>query len=446
MSTKPQNPSTPSIGLSRREFVKSSAIATAAIVAGGCTTMGRTGAGAPAIGRKLPERIRIGLIGCGYRGTDAVKDCVKAAGPGGAEVVAMGDLFADRLNGSREELKKLGDACRLSDDRCFTGFDNYKGVLACEDVDLVILATPPGFRPTHLKAAIDAGKHVFMEKPVAVDPTGVRSVIASSDAAAAKGLAIVCGTQRRHQPHYLEIVKRIEDGAIGDIVSAQCYWNQGDLWVKPREPNWSEMEWQCRNWLYFDWLSGDHIVEQHVHNLDVLNWVLGVPVKCVGMGGRQSRVTPEFGNIWDHFSVEYEYTGGVRALSMCRQVKGTSERISERIVGTRGVAYTTSETATITWKRRTWKWEAKGEPVNPYVQEHLDLITSIRKGKPLNEGRRIAESTLTAVMGRMSAYTGRELNWDWALNSSKLDLMPRALAMGDNPVNEVPVPGVAKLV
>jgi predicted dehydrogenase len=216
--------------------------------------------------------------------------------------------------------------------------------------------------------------------------------------------------------------------------------------VKQREPNWSEMEWQCRNWLYFDWLSGDHIVEQHVHNLDVVNWVLGVPVKGVGMGGRQTRVQPEYGNIFDHFSVEYEYDGGVRVLSMCRQVKGTSERVSERIVGTHGVAYTNSNTAEITWKRRTWKWETRGEAVNPYVQEHVDLIASIRKGKPLNEGRRIAESTMTAIIGRMSAYTGRELNWEWAMNASKLDLSPASYAMGDNPVSEIPVPGVAKLV
>ena len=276
-------------------------------------------------------------------------------------------------------------------DRRFTGFDNYKKVCALPDVNLIITAAPPGFRPIHLKAAIEAGKHVFMEKPVAVDPVGVRSVIASSELAKQKNLAIVAGTQRRHQKHYLEMMQRVQDGQIGEIVAAQCYWNMGDLWVKERTAGMSEMEWQCRNWLYFSWLSGDHIVEQHVHNIDVVNWAMGVmPKNVMGMGGRQVRTAPQFGNIFDHFAVEYEFPNGVRASSYCRQTKGAAERVEERIVGTKGVAWATGSAGRITGEK---PWEFQGEEINPYVQEHIDLIASIRAGTPLNEGRQIAEST-----------------------------------------------------
>ncbi|HEY3244252.1 MAG TPA: Gfo/Idh/MocA family oxidoreductase [Phycisphaerae bacterium] len=427
--------------VSRRGFLKTSAAAAAAVtLAGGCAT-GRSISAAPAMHtQRRPVRIRVGLIGCGGRGTGAAKDCVKASP--NVEIVALGDLFRDHLDAGREKLAEVGEAYQVSEDACFTGFDAYKNVLA-SDIDLVILATPPGFRPLHLKAAIEAGKHVFMEKPVAVDPVGVRSVIASSELASQKGLAIVAGTQRRHDRAYMETIKRIHDGAIGKIVAAQCYWNQGTLWVKPREDGWSDMEWQVRNWLYFTWLSGDHIVEQHVHNLDVINWALGaVPVKCMGVGGRQCRVGSEYGNIYDHFAVEYEYPNGVRVMSMCRQIEKAADRVAERVVGTRGVANPYGEITT----GRTWKYKAKGEPQDPYVMEHVDLLSSIRSGRPLNEGRRIAESTLTAIMGRMSAYTGRELSWDWAMNASTLDLSPPRYEMGDLSVEPVAMPGQTQLV
>ncbi|MFH1745847.1 MAG: Gfo/Idh/MocA family oxidoreductase [Planctomycetota bacterium] len=428
---------------SRRDFLLTAAAAAGTTVVTGCATTSRTQT-SPIIwpaGRSA-ERLRVGLIGCGGRGTGAAKDCVTSSP--NVQIVALGDLFRDRLDGCLKNLTEaeLGEKIDVTPDRCFTGFDNYLGVLAC-DLDMVILATPPGFRPPHLKAAIEAGKHVFMEKPVCVDPIGARSVIATSELAAQKGLAIVCGTQRRHQPSYLETMKRIHDGDIGEIVGAQCYWNQGDLWVKKREPGWSDMEWQCRNWLYFCWLSGDHIVEQHVHNVDVVNWAMhGPPVKAVGMGGRQVRTAPEYGDIFDHFSVEYEYENGARVLSMCRQVKGASHRVSERLVGTKG----TSNPDGVIEGKRAFKFEPVGEAVNPYVQEHADLIASIRLGKPLNEGRRIAESTLTAVMGRMSAYTGREISWKWLMNASELDLTPPKYEFGDLPVGPVPIPGVTKLI
>ena len=431
----------PAGGFSRRDFLRTSAVAAAATVAGGCAAIpkAQTGPGIIPSARK-PKRLRVGVIGCGGRGTGAAKDCVTAAP--NVQIVALGDVFQDRVDECRKALAELGDKAPITDDRCFSGFDCYEKVLAC-DLDMVILATPPGFRPLHFPAAIEAGKHVFMEKPVAVDPVGVRKIIAASELAMKKGLGVVAGTQRRHEPGYVETMKRIHDGAIGDIVSAQCYWNQGGLWVKPRQPEWSDMEWQCRNWLYFAWLSGDHIVEQHVHNMDVVNWAMkATPVKAMGMGGRQVRTGPEYGDIFDHFAVEYEYANGARVLSMCRQIDGCSDRVSERLVGTKGTA---NPAGTIEGKK-PFKYAPPGEPVNPYVQEHADLIESIRKGRPLNEGKRIAESTLTAIMGRMSAYTGREVSWDWVMNASTLDLTPPRYEMGDLPVGPVPVPGKTKLV
>jgi predicted dehydrogenase len=385
------------------------------------------------------DTIKVGVIGCGSRGTGATIDCLNA--DPAVEVVALGDLVPDRLAKALERLtKEFPTRVRVPPDRRFTGFDNYEKVCACQDVNLIVTATPPGFRPIHLKAAIEAGKHVFMEKPVAVDPVGVRSIIASSEVAAKKNLAIVAGTQRRHQRRYLEMMKRVQDGQIGEIVSAQCYWNQGDLWLIERGPDMSEMEWQCRNWLYFTWLSGDHIVEQHVHNIDVVNWAMATPPKNVmGMGGRQARTEPKFGNVYDHFAVEYEYPNGVRVMSMCRQTKGAAERVEERIVGTKGVAWSSGKITGAS------PWTFEGEEKNPYVQEHIDLIASIRAGKPLNEGRQIAESTLCAVMGRMSAYTGRALSWEWAMNTSALDLSPKKYEFGPNPVDGVAIPGTTAL-
>jgi predicted dehydrogenase len=365
----------------------------------------------------------------------------------------MGDLFKDRLDSSlkrlKEKLKK--ENLLVSRDACFSGFDSFKKVIA-RDVDMVILAAPPHFRPEHLKAAVEANKHIFMEKPVAVDPIGVRSIIASSKLAEKKKLGIVAGTQRRHQAHYLEIMKRIHKGAIGEVVSGQCYWNMGALWIQRawenwfyrKSKDWSDMEWHCRNWLFLTWLSGDHIVEQHVHNLDVINWAIGShPVKCSGMGGRQVRTAPEYGNIFDHFAIEYEYPNGARVMSMCRQTSGCSNNVSERVIGTKGSTYTDGANGYIQGVN-AFKYE--NESPNPYVQEHTDLIKSIRNGKPLNEGKRVAESTLTAIMGRMSAYTGRSLSWDWVMKTSKLDLSPPRYEMGELPVRPVAVPGETQLI
>jgi len=416
--------------INRREFVKTAAAAS--VVAAIPGNLGVFARGA--------DTIKVGVIGCGGRGTGAAIDCLNA--DPGVEVVALGDLVPDRIESALKKLKdKFPARVNVPANRCFTGFDNYLGVCSCPDVNLIVTAAPPGFRPIHFKAAVDAGKHVFMEKPVAVDPVGIRSVIATSDLAAKKGLAVVAGTQRRHQKLYVELMKRIHGGQIGEIVAAQCYWNQGDLWVRKRDPNMTEIEWQCRNWLYFTWTSGDHLVEQHVHNIDVVNWAIGtMPRNIVGMGGRQVRVAPEYGNIFDHFFVEFEYPNGVRVASMCRQTKGCAERVEERIVGTKGVARSSGEIV----GEKPWKFEEK--ETSPYVLEHVDLIASIRSGKPLNEGRQVAESTMCAIIGRMSAYTGRAISWEWAMNSSTLDLSPAKYEFGPNPVAPAAVPGMTELV
>ena len=427
-------------GTSRRDFIKSSAAVSLGVLA-------FDGSRAFAAGS---DKLRVGLIGCGGRGTGAAIDCLKSSE--NVELVAMGDVFADRLDKSLARLsREIDDKVSVTKETSFKGMNAYEKVIAC-DIDMVILATPPHFRPAHLKAAIEAGKHVFMEKPVAVDPVGVRSVIKTSELAEQKGLGIVAGTQRRHQANYLEIMKRIHNGDIGEIRAGQCYWNQDSLWVSAAAANlkkkealgWSDMEYQCRTWLFFTWLSGDHICEQHVHNIDVINWAIGShPVQCLGMGGRQVRTGPEYGNIFDHFAVEYEYANGARVLSMCRQIDGCTNNISERVIGTEGVCYTDGSNASIEGPKA---YKYQGESLNPYVQEHKDLIASIRAGKPLNEGRRIAESTLTAIMGRMSAYTGRALKWDWVMQASELVLSPPSYEFGDLPVRPVAVPGKTPLV
>jgi len=301
---------------------------------------------------------------------------------------------------------------------------------------------PPGFRPKQFAAAINSGKNVFMEKPVAACPAGIKMVIEASQKAKEKGLAVVAGTQRRHEPKYVETMKRIHDGAIGDIVSAQCYWNMGSLWVKKRQPNQSDIEWQIRNWLYFTWLSGDHICEQHVHNIDVINWAFdALPEQVRGVGGRQFRTGPEHGNIFDHFGVEFFYPNDVRTISMCRQIPGTTSNVSERVVGTKG----SSDCCGVIKGENPWRYE--GPNLNPYVEEHADLIKSIRSGNPLNEGRRIAESTLCAIMGRESAYSRQQFKRSWFMSRCTLDLLPPDdLKLSDSkPVPPFAVPGKYQL-
>jgi len=419
--------------LTRRELLKSSAVTAGALVLGS--------AAVPLAEARGSDTIRVGVVGCGGRGSGATRNCFKSSP--GVRIVALADAFGDRL-------KNLKNEFNVRDNRCFVGLDAYKKLMALDDVNLVILATPPGFRPVQLAEAIRRGKNVFMEKPVAVCPAGIKMVIEAANKATEKGLAIVAGTQRRHEPKYVETMKRIHDGAIGEIVSAQCYWNQGALWVDRAKTNWdnyksgkwADVEWQIRNWLFIRWLSGDHIVEQHVHNIDVINWAFNAfPDQVHGLGGRQDRTGPQYGNIFDHFGVEFFYPGDVRTISTCRQIAGTTNRIGERVVGTKGV----SDCCGSIKGENPWRYE--GPNPNPYVVEHADLIKSIRSGNPLNEGQRIAKSTLCAIMGRESAYSRQQFKRSWFMSRCTLNLLPPdGLKLSDSkPLPPFAVPGQYKL-
>ncbi len=386
--------------------------------------------------------IKVGVIGVGGRGNGAMHDCLKATPH--TQIWALGDLFKDkldrRLQGYRQEFGGRKDRFDVPPDRCFTGFNAYKQVLA-SGVDSVILATPPGFRPIHFKAAIEAGKNVFMEKPVCVDPWGYNTICAAADLAKQKGLAVVAGTQRRHERRRIETMKRIRDGAIGRIVTGQCYWMGRPVHHRGnQEPGMSDIEFQCRNWYNWCWLCGDHITEKHIHNIDVINWVIGAhPTSAVATGGRQAR--REKGNIWDHFAVEYEYPEGARVASYCSHFEQAAHRVSERVAGTKGASNTNG---TITGEKE-WKFQGDNPPGK--VQEHADLIAGILARKPLNEGRQVAESSMTAVLGRMAAYTGRQISWKWATESSKLHLGPENKhAFGPYQAPPVAVPGKTQLI
>ena len=437
-------------GAMRREFLKTSSLAVAGAAAAQFPFV-RTARAAADI------EIKIGLIGCGGRGTGAVLNALGAAtnviypaagyhtedAASGArpqrkniQVLALADLFPDRIAECKSQLAKVGN--NIPSERCFTGFDAYKQLLAVPEINYVILTTSPHFRPAHLAAAIQAGKHVFMEKPVAVDSPGVKTVMDAGRLAAEKGLGIAAGTQRRHQPSYVETIKRLRDGAIGEIVYARCYWNGGEIWVIERKPGWSDMEWQLRNWCYFTWLSGDHYLEQHVHNLDVMNWVLGAhPIRAVAaMGGRQVRTAQAAGHIFDHFAVEFEYPGGVRMFSQARQINGCDNLVEEAVVGSKG----TSNCSNYIRPKQGSSWRYRGANPNPYEQEHQDLIASIAAGKPINEAQAIAESTMTGILGREAAYSGKALTWDEAVQSTRR-LGPDKYEFGSYPIPEVALPG-----
>jgi len=391
------------------------------------------------------QEIKAGLIGCGGRGTGAAADFLNA-GPN-LKIVALGDVLQDKIDSCREELKKT-KGMEVPDEKCFIGFDAFQKVLD-SGVDLVILATPPYFRPEHFAAAVDARKHVFMEKPVCVDPVGARSVIATARKAQGLGLSIVTGTQRRHQRDYVATYKNVAEGMIGDIVSANCYWNGGKLWHRDPNAKWTEMEYMIRDWVNWCWLSGDHIVEQHVHNLDVVHWFTGMyPVKATGFGSRLRRVT---GDQFDNFSVDFVFENGIHVHSMCRQINGCVNDVSERVQGTLGSSNCQNTVLDLTGKE-LWKYEYpaddKGQPgtelkISPYVQEHIDLVTAIRTGKPFNEAENTAMSCLVAIMGRVSAYTGKEVTMDEIMNSD-LKLGPKVFAFGPVDVSKViPIPGEA---
>ena len=387
--------------------------------------------------------LKAGLIGCGGRGKGAMLNFLNA-GPN-LVIHSLGDVLEDRVRDCRNTLKKEKNM-EVADENVFVGFDAYQKVID-SGVDVVLLAAPPYFRPLHVEAAVQARKHIFMEKPVAVDADGVRSLLASAKKADALGLKTVAGTQRRHQFNYVDIFTQVANGAIGDIVAANCYWNQNQLWYREPNKSWSEMEYMIRDWVNWTWLSGDHIVEQHVHNLDVIHWFTGkCPVKATGFGSRQRRVT---GDQYDNFSVDYTYDNGMHLHSMCRQISGCVDNISEFIMGSEGYTdccnYIKDRNGTEIYRHALRKNE-KGEDIkdrDPYDQEHVNLVTCIRQNIPFNEIENVAKSTLVAIMGRVSAYTGKETTYDEILNSD-LKLGPKIFVMGPVDISNkgiIPVPG-----
>lgn len=383
------------------------------------------------------ETLKIGLVGCGGRGTGAAQQALNA--DSNVRLVAMGDLYEDRLKSSLKQIEaEVPGKVEVPAERQYSGFDAYKKVI--EQSDVVLLCEPPHFRPAHLKAAIEAGKHVFAEKPVAVDAPGVRSVLASCELAKQKKLAVLSGLCLRYSDRYREAMKRIHGGAIGRVTAVQANDYRGGRWARARQEGWDDMTYQTRNWYNFTWLSGDFNVEQHVHNLDVAAWAFGdrYPVKAYGMGGRQVLTGPEYGNIYDHFSIVYEYEDGARMYSNTRQQGGCKNDISVQVLGASGLA-NLNEGATM----RVADWTPQGKANNVYQTEHDEFFKSIRAGEPLNNGEYMSKSTLLAIMGRMAAYTGQLITWEQAFNS-KEDLTPPSYAWGPHEVPGPAIPGKTK--
>lgn len=404
----------------RREFLKASAF-----VAGGVMMSGYSWAGTNS---SVDDTIKIALIGCGDRGTGAAFQALSTKN--NIKLVAMADAFQDRLDSSYKLLvEKFGAKIDVPKDRQFVGFDAYAKAIALADV--VLLVTPPGFRPMHFEEAVKQGKHVFMEKPVAVDSPGIRKVLAAAEIAKQKKLNVVVGLQRRYQTNYRETLKRIEDGAIGDIVSGQVYWNSGGVWVKPRTANQTEMEHQMRNWYYFNWLCGDHIVEQHVHNIDIANWVKNAyPVSVQGTGSRAWRTGKDYGEIYDNHAVELTYADGSVIYSQCRHFEGTSNRVDETFQGTKGRVYLSANNSGILWDKNgkeIYNHDRKAN-ANPYQTEHDELFAAIAKSEyKFWDAERAAKSCFTAIVGRYATYSGQVIKWDDALKAEN-SLFPDKLA------------------
>ena len=435
--------------INRRTFLQQSSAVGAGVIA---TTL-PVAAGANVLGE---DAIKIALIGCGGRGRGAAVQALSTKE--NVKLVAMAEAFQDRLDEAyttiKNELENQGaDMSRLavSDNAKFVGFDAYKK--AIELADVVILTTPPGFRPIHFDAAIKAGKHVFMEKPLATDGTGIRQILETAKLAKQKKLNVVVGLQRHYQTVYREWVDRIHGGVIGDITSGSVYWNGGGVWVRPRKPGMTEMEYQMRNWYYFNWLCGDHIVEQHIHNIDVANWVLeSYPVRAQGMGGRQVRTGKEYGEIFDHHFVEFEYENGAVISSQCRHIKGCMNRVSESFMGTNGRAPKPGLLET-SKGYKIWEHRGKNDP-NPYQVEHDELFAAIAAGDyKYDDTHNGAMSTMSAILGRMVTYSGQVISMDEALNS-EVSIMPHEFSWDAKPPivpNEdgfypVPTPGVTKVI
>jgi myo-inositol 2-dehydrogenase / D-chiro-inositol 1-dehydrogenase len=422
--------------VNRRRFLQTSAAGAAAL---GLSTVPFVHAGGG-------DTLRVGLVGCGGRGTGAAAQALRA--DRNVRLVAMGDAFRDKIEASLRGLQRdagISERVDVPPERRFAGFDAYQDVIrAC---DVVLLCSPPGFRPSHIEAAVRAGKHIFAEKPVAVDGPGVRRVLAACQEAQRRRLAVASGFCWRKHAGMRQVVERVHDGAVGNIVALQCTYNTGTLWHRVREEGMSDMEWQVRNWLYFTWLSGDFNVEQHCHSLDKMAWVMRnqYPVRCYGTGGRQVRTGPEFGHIYDHMAVTYEFENGIKCFAMCRQQAGTANDVSDYVFGTQGTAVLSHSRAAQGFRvtgQNAWAAAAAQRDDDMYQREHNELFAGIRSGNPVFDGEWMAKSSLMAIMGRMACYTGRVIEWRQALESRQ-DLMPARLEMNaELPVPEVARPGV----
>lgn len=430
----------------RRDFLK-----TSALVAGGVMINQFAFAGGHS---STDDTIKIALIGCGDRGTGAAFQALSTKQ--NIKLVAMADAFQDRMDNSYKVLSdKFKDKVDVPVERRFVGFDGYQKAIALADV--VLLVTPPGFRPTHFEEAVKQGKHVFMEKPVAVDAPGIRKVLAAAEVAKKKKLNVVVGLQRRYQTNYTETLKRIQDGAIGEVMSGQVYWNSGGVWVKKRQPAQTEMEYQMRNWYYFNWLCGDHIVEQHVHNIDIANWVKNAyPVSVQGTGSRAWRTGKDYGEIYDNHAVELTYADGAVIYSQCRHFEGIANRVDETFQGTKGRTYLSAGNNGVIWDlkgKEMFSHPTKGN-ANPYQTEHDLLFAAIAKGDyKFADAERGAKSCFTAIIGRYATYSGQTIKWDEALQADN-SLMPDQLSWTANPklmpdangLYPIPTPGKSKII
>lgn len=420
---------------SRRDFLKTS---TAATVTAGLASSLVVPQNVHAAG--TDETLKLGLIGCGGRGQGAVENALSA--DPNVKLTAVGDTFRDRADGVLQRLRdneNLSDRIAVDEDHIFTDFDNYRHV--ADSVDVVILATPPHFRPEHLEYIVQAGKHCFCEKPVAVDAPGLHRTQAACELAKTKGLSIVSGLMMRYDKATQATVDKIEEGAIGDIVAVQSSYNAGTLWHRGDNPSWSRIEYQIRNWLYYTWLSGDHVVEQAVHSLDRTAWLLGdtQPLRAVGMGGRQQRTDPKWGQIFDHHSVVFDFPNDVKVFFCCRQQDNVKNEVEEHVLGTTGVAHLLRHRI-----EGANPWRFRGRSPSGYDVEHEELFASIRNGEPINNGNYMCNSTMLAIMARMCTYTGKELSWEDCINSSER-LGPETYAWGDAPDYPVPIPGVTSI-
>lgn len=428
---------------SRRDFVKKSALFTGGAML--LPNMQMSGM----VNVFNDKKLKIALVGCGGRGTGAAVQALKA--DVNTELVAMADAFEDRLQGSLANIsKEMGETTQVNVKKKnqFVGFDGAQKAMDLADV--VLLATPPGFRPQHFEYAVNNGKHVFMEKPVATDVPGVRKVLAAAKMAKDKKLNVVVGLQRHYQDSYLAAFDHLKKDSIGKIVSGQVYWNSGGVWVRERQPGQSELEYQMRNWYYFNWLCGDHILEQHIHNIDVANWFIGeYPVSAQGMGGRQIRTGKDHGEIYDHHFVEFTYPSGAVIASQCRHQPETMNRVSEFFQGTKGTVSTEGDNATLKgWNGETiFEHRGKDDP-NPYQVEHIKLFEAIRNGEVIADAENGAKSTMTAILGRMATYSGKVVAWEEAM-ASNLVLAPENLTW-DSPAPvqpnadgtyDIPTPG-----